>query len=244
MVNRKILIPLDKHLMTTELLEFIMRLAAKNDFSLLFLDNARDSSQKIPFEQLDEIEEELEMDYKVIRVEGNWIVDINEYAESEAVDLVALTVDENKTSELLQGVARPLLLFPKNWEPKEIKKIGFACDNNSFQDSTVLTILWYLAIELKAQVYIIHISPKPIDRWTLKQSVEDSIEFYLQDVEHFYEFIHSDNVAESLVRFTEEKGLDLLATMPRNHQINRLENGGKVTGELIERAPVPIITID
>ncbi len=244
MVNRKILIPLDEALMTQPLLEFIISLASKNDFSLLLLKNENNGRNSVPLSPLEQADE-LEVDYKLLTVDGFWSHDINEYAELHGVDLIAMRVDENDNcTDLIKDIERPSLLFPATWQPRDIKRMAFACDNHSFQDSTVLTILWYLAMELKAEVYIVHISERPIDKWALKQSVEDSIEFYLQDIEHYYEFIHSSNVTESLLRFSEEKGIDLLATMPRNHQINKLENGGRVTGQLIEKAPIPIITID
>lgn len=245
MLKRKILVPLDKELMTPTLLEFIMKLASKNDFSLVFLSKDGNTGS-IPFKIFDELEEALEVDYIIEKVPGNWVDDINEFSEKHVVDLVALCAENKpeKTKSLTGKIERPLLTLPFTWTPKEIKRIGFACDNQSFQDSSVLTILWHLAIELNAVVYIIHISDKPIDRWALKQNVEDSIEFYLHDVEHHYEFIQSDDITTSLLAFSNEKNLDLLATMPRNHKVNRLDGGGKVTSQLLEKTPIPIITID
>ncbi|MEM9326790.1 MAG: hypothetical protein AAGA85_14085 [Bacteroidota bacterium] len=246
MNKRKILVPLDENLMTATLMTFMMRLAAKNDFSLIFLKNEATPGALLAFDQFRELEEEYGVDYRVETVAGDWIRSVNELGDKYAIDLVALSTgaDSSRSQDFIAAVERPMLIFPNRWAPKEIKKIGFACDNHSFQDSSVLSILWYLAIELKAEVYIIHISDKPVVHWELNGRVEDSIEFYLQDVEHHYEFIHSDNVANSLLDFCEERGLDMLATMPRDHQINRLEDGGKVTGQLIEKAPIPIITID
>jgi len=246
MNKRKILVPLDNNLMTTTLMSFMIRLAAKNDFSLIFLRNDTSPQGLLSFKQFEELEEEYEVDYRIEQIDEDWVGNVNELGDKYAIDLVALSMgtDSAKAQEFIKGIQRPMLIFPNSWAPKDIKKIGFACDNHSFQDSSVLSILWYLAIELKAEVYIIHISEKPLDHWELNGRVEDSIEFYLQDVEHHYEFIHSDNVADSLLDFCSERGLDMLATMPRDHQINRLENGGKVTGQLIEKAPIPIITID
>ncbi len=246
MNKRKILIPLEENLMTATLMTFMMRLAAKKDFSLIFLQDDTHPNVLLDLGQFDRLEEYSEVDYQVEHIDGDWVRNVNELGDKHGIDLVALGIGPNRTKshEMIRAIQRPLLIFPDHWTPKDIKKIGFACDNHSFEDSSVLSILWYLAIELRAEVYIIHISEKPLDRWELNGRVEDSIEFYLQDVEHHYEFINSENVAKSLLDFCEERDLDMLATMPRDHQINRMENGGKVTGQLIENAPIPIITID
>ena len=241
MIRRKILIPVREDLMNANLFKFLLEFGSNNDFELvIFTEDA-----KLPAEYTDTLINFLSIPGVSVvgGLRDNAIDAINELCESRAIDLVALTgLYEAKT--IAAALQRPMIFFPFGWQPKDIKKIGFACDNDTIRDSSVLTILWHLARELKAEVYTVHVSKEKINHWSLEETIEDTLEFYLQDIDHHYDFVQGDNITKTILDYADAKGLDLLMTMPRDHQINSNPNGGKITNKLMEACDIPLMTVD
>ena len=227
--------------MTPALLEFMLEFGRKNDFELILMQG--DDTDSRYFQVLANFDNEENPVYTLEKYSCPINDAIDGVSQRYVVDLVAMSGNE-KANKIADSLKRPMIIFPDTWQPKEIKRIGFACDNSSFQDSSVLTILWHLAMELKAEVFIIHVSDEPISRWELKSIVEDTIEFYLHDVEHHYDFVHGEDITKALLEYSKLKELDLIATMPRDRGLNRSDQGGQVTNQLVGKSEIPLITID
>ncbi len=236
------MVPLAPEYIASEVLQFLLGFATKNDFELILLASKShpDSNYLDTLRLWGDQEEAL---FQLEEFEGDIADAIVNTCDHHVLDLVAFTATD-KAKELGLSLKRPTLFFPEGWMPREIARIGFACDNSSFKDSSVLTILWHLAMELKAEVHIIHVSTEPIQRWELNGVVEDTIEFYLHDVKHQYDFIHGEDISLALLKYSVEKKLDLIATMPRDRGANKSDEGGRVTKHLVNQSAIPLITID
>ncbi len=73
---------------------------------------------------------------------------------------------------------------------------------------------------------------------------EESLEYYL---EHFYaehNFEKNQDIEKGILEYIEEKDIDLLTILPRNHAQKTLPSEGRLTKLLTLHSSVPVLTLD
>ena len=69
------------------------------------------------------------------------------------------------------------------------------------------------------------------------------MEYYLENVDHEYASIKSDDFVGAINKYATEKKIDLLTLLLRDHGNNSLPSRGEFVQELLTRTQLPILTL-
>ena len=83
-----------------------------------------------------------------------------------------------------------------------------------------------------------------MDGEVIVENTEELLEYYL---EHFYaehSFSKNEDVEEGIFDYINEKNIDMLAIIPRNHARNSVPSEGRLTKLLTLHSEIPVLTLD
>jgi nucleotide-binding universal stress UspA family protein len=149
------------------------------------------------------------------------------------------------TSRLVLDANCPVISIPYGCHIKEPKDIALVMGGEKIDDKKVLATLLDVARTFNSRVHVLTIYKESIyDEESVAESTEDSLEYYL---EHFYlehTFNKNQDVEEGIFNYINEKKIDLLAILPRNHAQNSTPSEGRLTKLLTLHSEIPVLALD
>lgn len=149
------------------------------------------------------------------------------------------------TSRLVLDAKCPVISIPYGCHIKEPKDIALVMGGEKIDDKKVLETLLDVARTFNSRVHVLTIYKESIyDEESVAESTEDSLEYYL---EHFYlehTFNKNQDVEEGIFNYINEKQIDLLAILPRNHAQNSTPSEGRLTKLLTLHSEIPVLALD
>ncbi|MCZ8354593.1 MAG: universal stress protein [Cyclobacteriaceae bacterium] len=142
--------------------------------------------------------------------------------------------------ELLKLTDAPLLIIPKGNNKTNIENIVYANDFKEIQVGNVLEPLRDVAQNSKAKVDVLHIEKEYKPK---VDEAEESLEYYLELVNHEYVFIKSDDFPSAIQDYVHKNKIDLLTLLLRDHGQNENNSKGKLVARLLEETDVPILSL-
>lgn len=157
------------------------------------------------------------------------------------------SLDEHvtNTSNLVLEADCPVISVPFGLEGKQPKEIALVLGKEEIEEPKVLDFLLDIARTFNAQVHVLTIYSESIYEEQVEvETNEESLEYYL---EHFYaehSFEKNQDIEQGIYDYIEEKGIDLLAIIPRNHSQKTKASQGRLTKLLTLHSSVPVLTLD
>lgn len=152
-------------------------------------------------------------------------------------------IETSKTSELVIEADCPVLVIPKKTDSFSIKNIALALDENDIDDSYVLGILHDIARSFDADIHVITISKE--GNGVIKEDTNESIlEYYLETLDYRHVFPKNSDIEKGIENYVNDKNIDMLVTLPRNHAKKSTPSKGRLTKLLALHTKVPLLALD
>ncbi|WP_350284875.1 universal stress protein [uncultured Croceitalea sp.] len=177
---------------------------------------------------------------------------LNERNQQDA-DLILMgtlgdvSVEEHvtNTAKLVLEADCPVITVPFGPEMDIPKNIALVLGKEEIENPKVLGLLLHIARSFDAKVHVLTIYKESIyGENAVVETNEESLEYYL---EHFYaehSFTKNEDIEKGIYDYIEEKNIDLLAILPRNHAQKTKPSEGRLTKLLTLHATVPVLTLD
>jgi len=190
---------------------------------------------------------------ELLMAEGALAETILKTKSAQKADLIIMgtlgdtSVDEHITnaSELVLKADCPVITIPYGSEVAHPKDIALVLGKEEIEQPKDLELLLDVARLFNAKVHVLTIYRESIYKEdALVESNEETLEYYL---EHFYaehNFQKNQDIEEGIFEYIEEKGVDLLAILPRNHAQKTKPSEGRLTKLLTLHSQVPVLTLD
>lgn len=184
---------------------------------------------------------------------GDLISTILKVEDESNADLIMMgTMGDKITDEAITNTSRlvlnancPVISIPYGCNIKEPKDIALVMGGEKIEDKEVLTTLLDIARTFDSKVHVLTIYKESV---YAEESVEDStenlLEYYL---EHFYvehTFSKNQDVEEGILDYINEKNIDMLAILPRNHTEKSSPSEGRLTKLLTLHSEIPVLALD
>jgi len=139
----------------------------------------------------------------------------------------------------------PVISVPYGCAINEPKDIALVLGGDKIDDKDVLRVLLDIARTFDSRVHVLTIYKESVyAEEAVKEQTENLLEYYL---EHFYTehtFNKNQDVEEGILTYIQEKNIDLLAILPRNHTMRSTPSEGRLTKLLTLHSEVPVLTLD
>ena len=153
------------------------------------------------------------------------------------------------TSRLVLEAEGPVLAVPFGTEVRTPQRIALVLGKEEIENTAVLELLLDISRLFNAEVHVLTIYEGSVydEKMTGSPSSEkneDTLEYYL---EHFYVehvFTKNQDVEKGILDYVEEKEIDLLAILPRNHAEKTRPSEGRLTKLLTLHSKVPVLALD
>ena len=206
-------------------------------------------------QQLHEIEldnpEINQVKHEFLSMPGYTAAEINIAAKNQKADLIIMgTLGASGLQELLVGSNTasvieeafcPVLAIPVKAKFKSIKNIAFAYDHDAISVPLEFKTLIPLAESFKAEISIFHV--KTYDKELISEEKESPRLQYEQPVKHTYTSFYEEDIEEGINNFIQAKNIDILAMMPRKHNLFYKLFKSSLTKKMAFHTKIPLLAI-
>lgn len=147
------------------------------------------------------------------------------------------------TSELVLEADCPVLVIPENIKSFSIKSIALALGKNEIDDSFALGILHDIARSFGADVHILTIDNETVSNTNAEDRNKRILEYYLETLDYSYAFPKNSDIEQGITNYVNEKNIDMLAILPRNHAKKSKPSEGRLTKLLTLHTEIPLLAI-
>lgn len=143
--------------------------------------------------------------------------------------------------QVMRSLPIPVLVIPENSNVEKITSIALAGDYKPIQPEVLNPIKMMTELD-GADIHVVHISG---DESLNEDQVSEArkINRYLKNYRHHYHLISSDDVETGLQEYCDKNEIDILAMIPRKHNLfDRIFDSGD-TKTMIFHAKIPILAI-
>ncbi|BFP40210.1 universal stress protein [Flavobacteriaceae bacterium GF1] len=149
------------------------------------------------------------------------------------------------TSQLVLDADCPVISVPFGTQIQKPQAIALVLGKEEIEEPKVLGLLLDVARSFNAKVHVLTIYKESIyEEKVIVETNERTLEYYL---EHFYAehtFEKNEDIEKGILDYIEEKNIDLLAILPRNHAQKTKPSEGRLTKLLTLHSSVPVLTLD
>ncbi len=190
---------------------------------------------------------------ELIVTEGTLVESILRTRKNQKADLVIMgtlgdsSIEENvtNTSTLVLEADCPVITVPFGSETTIPEEIALVLGKEVIENPKILGLLLDIARTFNARVHVLTIYKESIyDENAVVETNEASLQYYL---EHFYaehNFEKNQDIEKGILEYIEEKNIDLLTILPRNHAQKTKPSEGRLTKLLTLHSSVPVLTLD
>ncbi|MFY0654552.1 MAG: universal stress protein [Cyclobacteriaceae bacterium] len=151
---------------------------------------------------------------------------------------------ESRTVKLLEVADCPVLVIPQSIDQFELKNIALALDHKQIDDSSSLGVLHDIARWYDAKIHLLTVDRENGKAQGAIGKNADTLEYYLDTLDYHHSFAKNSDIELGLRSYVDEKNIDILAIMPRNHAKNMEPSEGRLTKILALHSTKPLLVID
>ncbi|MEM8894093.1 MAG: universal stress protein [Bacteroidota bacterium] len=203
-----------------------------------------DLKTQVPLLDKVEVKYELDCSYPVHSISSK--------AEELQADLIIMgTMGANGLSEIFIGsnaadtvtqAPCPVLCTSLGITELHPRKIALATDYKHIEEPS-LNIVKQISDLFRSEIEIMHIQPGTGTIDVNKSAEALNLHHTLEGYKHSYHFLNDENTVTGIERFIEEKEVDLLVTIHRDHSFLERIFGTSVTRKMAMHIPVPLLAI-
>lgn len=147
-----------------------------------------------------------------------------------------------RSSDIIESSEVPVLVIPENVTAFHPKKIGFATDLNEVRDQRKLEMLRWFAKTYKAEVLAFHVTDSPETLSFAEQKAIEELFGHFDGRTCSVRTVQAKSVTDGIRNFTKTHELDLLAMMPRKHNLFHRLFKKSITKSIAIDLDVPLLT--
>ncbi|QCK14622.1 universal stress protein [Mangrovivirga cuniculi] len=179
---------------------------------------------------------------------------IEDAIESENIELVimgtngAKGIDEvligSNAYNVIKTVKIPIIIIPEEASLKSLKTIVFTSDFRHVPKRETIAFLIDLAKFVGAKIHILHIDTDGVTGLDEEERFEaKQLALHFKSIPHEFKYLEAEKVEEGILSFTEKTDADLLAVMPRKHDIITKLFKRSITKQLAFHSEIPLLVI-
>ena len=251
---KKILIPTDFSPVSHKALNYAVNIAQKNQAALVLLHVSEKASVvDAKFKQfVGDIEKIEELTCEWVVKAGDIVDTIHRVANDIHASLIVIGTQGESGEKEYDSVAAsvidladcPVLTIPEKGSANmEIRKIAFATDYQQVKNPLVLGTLTEFARIFDAEVHVLNVKNEA-QKWdtTDREITEDNLEYFLESIDHSYNFTNNPDLEEGIYGFIKKHDIDLLAMMSRKHSKAEKSAKGRLTENIALKTEIPLLT--
>ena len=156
------------------------------------------------------------------------------------------TTSPTHTSKFILQAECPVLVIPQAEREFHLENIALVLGRDAIEERAVLETLLDVVRRFNAKVHVLTIENEPGDYGysETEEKNENLLEYYLEDFYADHMFIENPDVVQGICTYAEEKEIDMIAILPRNHARRSSPSEGRLTRILTQRAKTPVLAID
>jgi nucleotide-binding universal stress UspA family protein len=182
---------------------------------------------------------------------GETVERLEESAMMFEADLVVMGVDSNlwdykifgnTTTAAIHRLKTPILIVPNDVQFKSIKRILYACEYTYLTHDNQLDLLKEITRKFEAELQILHVQTKK----QIPVAVDEEIgvvNVMMEDVDHTFSFVDSQNVHDGIVQGVINWQADLLVMVPHKAGFWESLLKSSNTREMAVRTRVPLLVL-
>jgi nucleotide-binding universal stress UspA family protein len=253
-----ILVPFNFSMISNKALEYAVGFVGKDEnmkITLAYITNGKNKEElEKSFKKVEE-EYQPKLKHKIewVLANGDLTESLTHIHKEEKIDLVimgthgAVNEDEiTNTSKLVLESNFPILVIPNHNKEFQLKNIALVLGTEEIENSKILETLLDVTRRFHAKVHIVTIVNKPGKYGYSKvdEKNENVVEYYLENFYSEHTFIENPDVVEGILNYVDDKEIDMITILPRNHVKKSTPSDGKLTQMLTLHSKVPILAID
>ncbi len=149
------------------------------------------------------------------------------------------------TSKLVLEANCPVISVPYGCDIRQPKRIALVMGKEEIEDKEVLKVLLSVARTFDSKIHVLTIYRESVyAEEAIVDRTENLLEYYL---EHFYvehAFSKNQDVEKGILDYINDKNIDMLAIVPRNHARLDTPSEGRLTKLLTLHSEVPVLALD
>ncbi|MBQ4820956.1 universal stress protein [Aquimarina sp. MMG016] len=257
----KILVPFDLTTTTDSALHYAANFVNLDESIEILLIHTSDASDEASYEKkVKDKVEYIKKEYPYFKGSIRWVITtgdiVQNILETQKEYLADLIIMGTKGAESDQAVTNtsklvleadcPVIAIPEGTKEFELKKIALVLGKNEIEDATVLEILLNIARRFHAEVHVLTICNEDgtYGYSAIDEKNETTLEYYLENFYSHHTFQENTDIEKGIFDYINDKEIDLLAILPRNHSKKTKPSEGRLTQLLTLHTSVPLLTID
>ncbi len=256
----KILVPFDLSTTTESALEYAVNFASDDKTIEILLTHIYTSEEAPIQKKLEDRIEKIKKDYPLFRGTLNWALKSGDLVENilktqkeHQADIIIMGTKGSDTETTLTNTSKlvvkadcPVIAIPENTREFGIKKIALVLGKNEIDDASVLEVLLDIARRFHSEVHVLTIcnENESYGYSEVDEKNESTLEYYLENFYSHHTFQENADIEKGIFDYINDKEIDLLAILPRNHAKKNKPSEGRLTKLLTLHTEVPLLTID
>jgi hypothetical protein len=245
---KTILVPIDFHEASGKTFRYLENIYRDSPVNLLLIyvaDPAQGISHDSIQEKFDDFERSVlkgySLPYTFSIAQGNIVDELQRSIDHHKPSLLAIGIQGTRLVNSLVKLANcPLFIIPNEGDIPELKSMLYAHDFNAIQESSVLEPLWQLAKNHHASVHVLHVTR---DDSMTEDKGEGPLEYYLDQIEHEYATIISNDFVQAIHTYAGKKNISLLVLLLREHGQNATNSKGELVENLLATTNIPMLIL-
>jgi nucleotide-binding universal stress UspA family protein len=137
----------------------------------------------------------------------------------------------------------PLIVVPADAPFSIPKTIALASDINDETDIHILEPLKKMSEFFQSNLYVVRVIKKSMNESVERVMRSERLAWFLNTIQHSFEFIKADNVAKALNSFVVQQSVNMVAVIPHEHTLFERLFTRSVTKDLVFHSHVPLLII-
>lgn len=209
--------------------------------------------------KLDELRDELRKD-NFVKVEtlahfaDDFMTELEKVVRHKKADLLVMGITErsalaqvfkgSRTLKIAQTKVCPVLIVPEKAIYKEVKNVMFASDFKDTKNSTPSSLIKDFLSIFRPSLHIVNVDPNHFVAITeaYEKEKDDLAEMFAEFNPDFY-FMRLFDVDEALNLFAEEKNIDMVIAIQRNHSFLEKIFKRSRTKQLSYQSKMPVLVV-
>ncbi|MCW3083852.1 MAG: hypothetical protein JWP12_1218 [Bacteroidetes bacterium] len=182
------------------------------------------------------------------------VEEINSFAKTCNADLIVMGMEGTGaltekligsiTTALIKKANCPVLAIDEHVQFTSIGKIAFASDYNQTNNKLVLAPLKEFAELFKSHIYILNVVPEGEEIPSIDKAVEGiKLEHLLEGTDHSFHFKNNKNIVDGINQFVEEQKINMVAIIPRKHQLFQNLFQESTTKRMAFHTKIPLLAL-
>jgi nucleotide-binding universal stress UspA family protein len=147
------------------------------------------------------------------------------------------------TTGVMRNAPCALLAIPEKTVFQPIRKILFATDFKGLPDASQVNVLLDFKTAFGASLCLVHLYGKKDDEDFSRSAAADEIEYYFRKHDYTLYFVQREDVLEGIQEQIEKLDPQLLALVPRKHDLIDRLLGYSISQKLAFHAPIPLLAL-